>query len=60
MAWITQKVVGVANLPEHGKFRVFLECGHSMLYDHTVDAVSEYTHPNLDLICFECGSEEEK
>jgi hypothetical protein len=55
---IIKKVVGVANLPEFGKFRVYLECGHSCLYDHTVDAVEEYMRP-LDLICFICEREKE-
>jgi hypothetical protein len=57
---MTQLVVGVANLPEFGKFRVYLECGHIILYDHTVDAVSEYTvlhDPPLRLICFFCKEE---
>lgn len=54
-----RKVVGVANIPEFQKFRVYLECGHSILYDHTVDAVSEYTVPNLELFCYECTETDE-
>lgn len=52
-----RKVVGVANLPQFGKFIVYLECGHSILYDHTVDDVGEYTNVcryDLKLICSEC------
>ena len=58
---ITKEIVGVENLPHVNKFRVHLECGHSILYDHTVDAVGEYfplLQQNRKLICSNC--EEEK
>jgi|WetSurMetagenome_2_1015567.scaffolds.fasta_scaffold1246539_1 hypothetical protein len=53
----SRQIVGVENFPEVGKFRVCLECGHSILYDHTVDAVEEYfplMGQNRELMCFSC------
>lgn len=52
-----REIVGVENIPEHGKFRVLLKCGHSILYDHSVDFASEYFQPQ-QLICRECGFED--
>ena len=54
---ILQQITGIENLPEFGKFRVHLECGHSILYDHSVDAVGEYLPTDgksPELICFMC------
>ena len=48
------EIVDVTNLLEFDKFRVYLECGHSILYDNTVDAISEYIGKNTELICYEC------
>jgi len=55
-----QQITGIANLPKFGKFRVYLECGHSILYDHSVDAVVEYFPSNKKskiLICYKCEEE---
>ena len=50
---ILQKIVGAANLPEFNKFRIYLECGHSILYDHSVDFIDEY-FGDKNLICYKC------
>ena len=42
-----RRVTAIQDLPEFGKFRVHLNCGHSILYDHTVDAVDEYIYGPL-------------
>lgn len=52
---IERAIVGVTNIPNCGKFAVHLECGHTILYDHTVDAVSEYcTAQPQRLLCRQC------
>lgn len=56
-----REVSGIANLPQFNKFRVLLDCGHTILYDHSVDAVSEYFPENMEnrtLICLECEKED--
>lgn len=40
-------------LLKFNKFRVYLDCGHDILYDCTVDSSDEYTE-NIELICNEC------
>ena len=51
-----RNIVGVANLPEHGKFQVFLDCGHKMIGDHSVDRVTDYFEPTdvEPIICYQC------
>lgn len=57
MARIERAISGVTNIPSHGKFAVHLECGHTILYDHTVDAASEYcTATPQRLRCRQCES----
>lgn len=51
--WL-RAITGAQNLSHVGKFRVHLSCGHSILYDHTVDSVQEYLDPRQELICMEC------
>lgn len=53
---VTRKISGMANLPDQNKFRIWLECGHSILYDHSVDSIKEY-NSNVKLICKECKEE---
>jgi len=48
-----RKVEGMANIPEHGKFAILLECGHYMVSDHSVESPSDYM-PNKTLICYDC------
>jgi len=50
---MNRKITGMANCPDVNKFSIKLECGHSILYDHSVDSVDEY-HPGDELICYEC------
>lgn len=53
-----QKIIGVANYPKVGKFRVMLQCGHSILYDHTVDPSEDYK-PGNKLWCSVCDKQNE-
>jgi len=46
-----RKIEGMANLPEHGKFQVFLECGHKIIADHSVDSIDNYSEP---IVCYQC------
>lgn len=57
MAWIERAISGITNIPDHGKFAVHLECGHTILYDHTVDAVSDTPQR---LRCRQCESFQEE
>jgi len=51
-----RKIVGMANLPEFNKYWIMLECGHKILYDHSVDSIEEYNTGDV-LICYECLKE---
>lgn len=50
-----REIVGIANYPQVNKYWVTLSCGHKILYDHSVDAVSEYDAGD-SLICYACGA----
>ena len=52
---ITVPIAGLANLPHVNKFVVILDCGHKILYDHSVDDIEEYKEG--DLSCYECQYE---
>jgi len=46
-----RNIEGFANLPEHGKFQVFLECGHKIIADHSVDSIGNYSE---SIVCYQC------
>jgi len=50
-----RQIALVANHPKVNKYLVTLSCGHKILYDHSVDAIEEYS-PGDELICSECST----
>jgi len=49
----TKEIVGMANYPDVNKYRIKLDCGHTILYDHSVDSIEEYRAGDR-LICYQC------
>jgi len=55
---VARQVSAIEDFPEFGKFRVHLNCGHSILYAKSVDAISEYKEGQR-LLCNQCGGKKD-